>query len=87
MEAGVRVTRYISIHTLVSLTTNCGKKSCEASKWIEHEDTQVVQTCWAAMALMYAQYPDIEPIEKATQLVMARQKDVSRYSPSSSQRL
>jgi len=40
---------------------------------VEHADTQVVQTCWAAMALMHAGYPDAEPIRKAVKLVMERQ--------------
>lgn len=44
--------------------------------WVEHEQTQVVQTCWAAMALMYARYPHPEPIERAVQLVMSRQRPV-----------
>ncbi|KDR67988.1 hypothetical protein GALMADRAFT_257537 [Galerina marginata CBS 339.88] len=49
-------------------------KSCEQSAWVEHENTQVVQTCWAVMALMYAKYPHAEPIEKAVRLVMSRQR-------------
>lgn len=44
---------------------------------MEHEDTQVVQTCWAVMSLMYAKYPYPEPIEKGVQLVMSRQRPVS----------
>ncbi|KAL6304502.1 terpenoid cyclases/protein prenyltransferase alpha-alpha toroid [Sparassis latifolia] len=48
-------------------------KSCGQSIWVEHEQTQVVQTCWAAMALMYARYPDPEPIKRAVRLVMSRQ--------------
>jgi lanosterol synthase len=48
-------------------------KSCEQGAWIQHENSQVVQTCWAAMALMYAKYPDPEPIRKAIKLVMDRQ--------------
>ncbi|KAK7466088.1 Lanosterol synthase (Oxidosqualene--lanosterol cyclase) [Stygiomarasmius scandens] len=48
-------------------------KSCELAEWVEHENSQVVQTCWAAMALMYAGYPHAEPIEKAVKLVMDRQ--------------
>jgi lanosterol synthase len=54
------------------------EQSCEQTAWIEHEDSQVVQTCWAAMALMYAKYPHAEPIEQAVRLVMARQKRVRR---------
>lgn len=56
---------------------SCSQQSCELSRWIEHAQTQVVQTCWAAMALMYAQYPDPEPIERAVRLVMSRQNPVS----------
>ncbi|KAI9511568.1 terpene synthase [Russula earlei] len=48
-------------------------KTCEACVWVEHEETQVVQTSWAAMALMYAEYPYTEPITKAVALVMSRQ--------------
>ncbi|KAF9054597.1 terpenoid cyclases/protein prenyltransferase alpha-alpha toroid [Panaeolus papilionaceus] len=49
-------------------------KSCESSSWIEHEESQVVQTCWAVMSLMYAKYPYAEPIEKGVKLVMSRQR-------------
>lgn len=48
-------------------------KSCEQGTWIQHEKSQVVQTCWATMALMYAKYPDPEPIRKAVKLVIDRQ--------------
>ncbi|TFK45957.1 terpene synthase [Heliocybe sulcata] len=48
--------------------------SCEWERWVEHKRTQVVQTAWAAMALMYAQYPDPVPIERAVKLVMSRQQ-------------
>ncbi|KIK94421.1 hypothetical protein PAXRUDRAFT_98224, partial [Paxillus rubicundulus Ve08.2h10] len=47
--------------------------SCELVAWVEHENTQVVQTCWATMALMYGRYPNREPIERAVKLVMSRQ--------------
>ncbi|KAH7890717.1 terpenoid cyclases/protein prenyltransferase alpha-alpha toroid [Phlebopus sp. FC_14] len=48
-------------------------KTCEIAAWVDHENAQVVQTCWATMALMYAQYPDPKPIERAVKLVMSRQ--------------
>lgn len=51
-------------------------QSCEKSAWIEHADTQIVQTCWAAMSLMYARYPDPEPVRRAVKLVMDRQLPV-----------
>jgi hypothetical protein len=52
-------------------------QSCETMAWVEHKDTQVVQTSWATMALMYAKYPYPEPLEKAVKLVMGRQLPVS----------
>ena len=51
-------------------------QSCEQGTWVEHADSQVVQTCWATMALMYAQYPNPEPVERAVKLVMSRQLPV-----------
>src|SRR6266446_5329932 len=51
-------------------------QSCEACVWMEHENTQVVQTSWAAMALMYGKYPHTEPIVTAVELVMSRQLPV-----------
>ncbi|KAM6496850.1 Terpenoid cyclases/protein prenyltransferase alpha-alpha toroid [Amanita muscaria] len=48
-------------------------KSCERGEWVEHENSQIVQTCWAVMSLMYAQYPYPEPIERGVKLVMSRQ--------------
>lgn len=53
-----------------------GSQSCEQTRWVEHRDTQVVQTCWAVMALIYAKYPYPEPIERGVRLVMSRQKPV-----------
>ncbi|TFK98472.1 terpenoid cyclases/protein prenyltransferase alpha-alpha toroid [Pterulicium gracile] len=50
-------------------------KSCEQSAWVEHEETQIVQTCWAVMALIYARYPERGPIERGVRLVMGRQLD------------
>ncbi|KAG9104304.1 Lanosterol synthase (Oxidosqualene--lanosterol cyclase) [Ceratobasidium sp. 370] len=47
--------------------------SCVKGVWVEHEMSQVVQTSWAALALMYAEYPHREPIERAVRLVMSRQ--------------
>jgi lanosterol synthase len=52
-------------------------QSCEVASWVEHADTQVVQTCWAVMALMYAKYPHSEPLERAVSLVMSRQLPVN----------
>jgi lanosterol synthase len=35
--------------------------------------SQVVQTAWVCIALMEADYPNIEPIRKAITLIMERQ--------------
>lgn len=51
-------------------------QSCEQGAWVEHAESQVIQTCWAVMALMYARYPHAEPIERAVRLVMSRQRPV-----------
>lgn len=56
-------------------------QTCEACAWVEHDNTQVVQTSWAAMALMYAKYPDTEPIKRAVALVMSRQLPVRCLVP------
>ncbi|KAJ6594110.1 terpenoid cyclases/protein prenyltransferase alpha-alpha toroid [Mycena capillaripes] len=48
-------------------------KSCETETYVHHEQSQVVQTSWAAMALMYARYPDTTPIKRAVSLVRSRQ--------------
>lgn len=36
-------------------------------------------TSWAALALMYAQYPEPEPIERAMRMVMSRQQPVGLF--------
>lgn len=39
-----------------------------------HKESQVVQTAWAALALMEANYPDKEALKRAMQLLMKRQQ-------------
>ena len=47
----------------------------EKKIWIDHpEKSQVVQTSWAAIALMYAGYPEREVLERAVKMVMGRQQ-------------
>ncbi|WVQ83002.1 hypothetical protein IAT38_005140 [Cryptococcus sp. DSM 104549] len=48
--------------------------SCVTGKYAQHEKSQVVQTAWAILALVYAQSPDKDAIERATKLIMKRQK-------------
>jgi lanosterol synthase len=68
------------IPNLFGRSSICGQ-TCEACVWVEHDNTQVVQTSWAAMALMYAKYPHTEPIKKAVALVMSRQLPVRCLVP------
>ncbi|QSZ30996.1 hypothetical protein DSL72_000557 [Monilinia vaccinii-corymbosi] len=50
-------------------------KSCEQAEYIEHPSgSQVVQTAWACIALLEANYPDRAPIEKGLKLIMSRQQ-------------
>jgi lanosterol synthase len=49
-------------------------KSCEQKRYINHEKSQVVQTAWACIALMEAQYPQKAPIKKALTMILSRQQ-------------
>jgi lanosterol synthase len=49
-------------------------KGCEQKRYIHHEKSQVVQTAWACIALMEAEYPNKEPIKKALTMIMSRQQ-------------
>lgn len=48
-------------------------RSCETGIYTQHANSQVVQTCWALIGLMHAEYPEREPIEEGIRLVMSRQ--------------
>jgi lanosterol synthase len=49
-------------------------KASETGIWTPHEQSQVVQTAWACLALMEADYPDRAPIERGIRLIMERQQ-------------
>ncbi|OAA59219.1 lanosterol synthase [Niveomyces insectorum RCEF 264] len=50
-------------------------KACEQMVYIEHPTgSLVVQTAWALIALMKADYPDVAPIRAGIRLIMARQQ-------------
>ena len=49
-------------------------RACETGRWVDHRDTQVVQTCWALIGLMYAECPDAKALGKGIALVMRRQQ-------------
>ena len=48
-------------------------KSCETGIYTHHKSSQVVQTCWALIGLMHAEYPDRLHIERGIKLLMHRQ--------------
>ncbi|KAI8968238.1 terpenoid cyclases/protein prenyltransferase alpha-alpha toroid [Mycotypha africana] len=49
-------------------------RSCELHVYSHNEKSQVVNTAFAVMALLYAKYPHKEPIRRGIQLIMKRQK-------------
>ncbi|GAA5821464.1 hypothetical protein JCM10212_002119, partial [Sporobolomyces blumeae] len=48
-------------------------KSCETEEYVHNEKSQVVNTAWAVITLLTAQYPDPEPIRRGCRLIMSRQ--------------
>ena len=48
-------------------------KSCETHAYVQSR-SQVVQTSWAVLALMHADYPDATPIRRGIALIMSRQQ-------------
>ena len=48
-------------------------KSCTTGVYTQHAHSQVVQTCWALIGLMHAEYPERGPIEDGIRIVMSRQ--------------
>ncbi|CAG8578046.1 15768_t:CDS:10 [Cetraspora pellucida] len=48
-------------------------KTCEEMTYIHHENSQVVHTAWAVLALMAGKYPNEEPIRRGIQLIASRQ--------------
>ncbi|KAM4066576.1 prenyltransferase and squalene oxidase repeat domain-containing protein [Hirsutella rhossiliensis] len=50
-------------------------KACETMQYHEHATgSLVVQTAWALIGLMEAEYPDVEPLKKGIGLIMGRQQ-------------
>ncbi|KAF1954118.1 lanosterol synthase [Byssothecium circinans] len=49
-------------------------KSCETGVWCQHPESQVVQTAWVVIALLEAEYPHKEPLQRALRLIMKRQR-------------
>ncbi|KAM3507803.1 hypothetical protein MY11210_007006 [Beauveria gryllotalpidicola] len=50
-------------------------KACETMTYVEHPmGSLVVQTAWALIGLMEAEYPDVEPLKKGIKLIVDRQQ-------------
>ncbi|CAG8585893.1 8183_t:CDS:10 [Ambispora gerdemannii] len=49
-------------------------KSCELGEYVQHAESQVVNTSWAVLALMSARYPDERAIRKGIEFIMSRQQ-------------
>lgn len=49
-------------------------KSCETHTYVPGGKSLLVQTSWAAIALILGDYPDRRPIDRAIKLIMDRQK-------------
>ena len=49
-------------------------RACETGAWANHESSQVVQTAWAVLSLMVADYPEKDPIKRGIDLIMSRQQ-------------
>jgi lanosterol synthase len=49
-------------------------KSSELKRYVHHDQSQVVQTAWACIALMESGYPEKAPVKKALAMIMSRQQ-------------
>ncbi|ELR10814.1 cycloartenol synthase [Acanthamoeba castellanii str. Neff] len=48
-------------------------ESCSTKQYVQNEETQVVNTAWAVLTLLKAQWPDRRPVDRAVQVLMKRQ--------------
>jgi len=67
-----------SFLTIARILANA-RQSCVSMEYAQHPRSQVVQTSWAVLALIYGEYPDVEVIKKACALLMSRQKEDGRW--------
>ncbi|CAG8682749.1 11763_t:CDS:10, partial [Dentiscutata erythropus] len=58
-------------------------KSCNTETYIHHENSQVVNTAFALLALMAGKYPNEEPIRRGIQLIVSRQLPTGEWKPES----
>lgn len=55
-------------------TADCDVQACESGEWVGLDQSTVINTAWAVMALLTAKYPDQEPIKRGCRLIMNRQQ-------------
>jgi hypothetical protein len=73
-----RVLAIARIFAITRVLANA-RQSCVSMEYAQHPQSQVVQTSWAVLALIYGEYPDVEVIKKACTLLMSRQKEDGRW--------
>ena len=55
-------------------------QACTEKVYVQHPvESQVVNTAWACLALLAAQYPDQQVIRRGIQLIMARQRPTGEW--------
>ncbi|RVX66222.1 hypothetical protein B0A52_10149 [Exophiala mesophila] len=82
-ETSARVRKacdFLLSHTMPDGGWGESYRASELKVWVDHERSQVVATSWACIALMYAGYPDKEPIRRAlTNVLLARQQSDGQW--------
>jgi lanosterol synthase len=65
------------VHMTSTLMACITSQSCVSGEYTQHSQSQVVQTSWVILALIYAQFPNKTVIRKGVELIMKRQQKVS----------
>jgi squalene cyclase len=60
-----------NLHSFHFLILN---QSCVIHEYVEHEESQVINTAWALLALMSANYPDHTPIRRGIEFIIRKQQ-------------
>lgn len=61
------------------MLTNVLDQSRLLGQYVRAPKSHTVQTAWSCLALMYAGYPDQEPIKRGIQLIIGRQKPNGKW--------
>ncbi|CAG8750281.1 281_t:CDS:2, partial [Ambispora leptoticha] len=57
--------------------------SSGVGQYIQHSNSQVVNTAWALLGLMYAEYPFSDPIRNGIELIKSRQLPTGEWKKES----